>query len=344
MEKQVLVRDKSIDILRGLAIVFMVMGNLEPILASPHPFWLRLYGSFAAPLFIITAGMMVAITSNKPGRNLKYYLVRGGLIILIGALIDIFAWGLIPFVTIDVLYLIGLAIPLSYLISKLKNIQLLLIITLIFGLTVCFQSWLGYGAYPEAETDLNEINTVNLDTMKMAGKHWLIDGWFPIFPWLGLAFFGAFIGRIKSNLFSSKNIKYYGWLLMAIALPLWFAYPGALYEREGYSELFYPPSLGFILFSLGLFLSLLYFFARTQSWRGYILLTVLGEASLFMYIFHSLVLAWFVSKIWEDTRIISLLIIYFVLVSLMVLLGFIIKNIKAKYQLDSFLLRFILGS
>ncbi len=45
-------RDKKIDILRGLAIFTMIAANISPyVLIEPHPFWFRLYGSFAAPLF-----------------------------------------------------------------------------------------------------------------------------------------------------------------------------------------------------------------------------------------------------------------------------------------------------
>lgn len=53
-EKETMVmRDKTIDILRGLAIFTMIAANISPyVLIEPHPFWFRLYGSFAAPLFI----------------------------------------------------------------------------------------------------------------------------------------------------------------------------------------------------------------------------------------------------------------------------------------------------
>ena len=50
-------RDKTIDILRGLAIFTMIAANISPyVLIEPHPFWFRLYGSFAAPLFILISG------------------------------------------------------------------------------------------------------------------------------------------------------------------------------------------------------------------------------------------------------------------------------------------------
>jgi len=104
-------RDISIDILRGLAIFTMVAANMAPyVLIEPHPFWFRFYGSFAAPLFILISGMMVALTTLTKGHDFKYFLVRGILIVTVGALIDVVMWNFYPFTTVDVLYLIGVSL------------------------------------------------------------------------------------------------------------------------------------------------------------------------------------------------------------------------------------------
>src|SRR5262245_51031015 len=59
-------RDPSIDVLRGLAVFMMVAANLAAsALEGPHPLWFRLYGSFAAPLFVLLSGMMVAYTARR---------------------------------------------------------------------------------------------------------------------------------------------------------------------------------------------------------------------------------------------------------------------------------------
>lgn len=156
-------RDQSIDTIRGLAIILMIMGNLEPVLQNPHPLWLRIYGSFAAPLFVITAGMMVCLTSNKKNHNFNYYLLRGILIILIGALIDVLVWGLIPFLTIDVLYLIGLAIPCCYFINRCKISQIILITFSLIIVTIILQNILGYSSYPTAETYFNDWQKLRME-------------------------------------------------------------------------------------------------------------------------------------------------------------------------------------
>ncbi len=76
-------RDVSIDITRGLAIFMMIMANALPyLLTTPVPFPVRLYGSFAAPIFVTLAGMMVALTKKR--HNFGYFLDRGAVIVLIG--------------------------------------------------------------------------------------------------------------------------------------------------------------------------------------------------------------------------------------------------------------------
>lgn len=341
---QISERDQSIDTIRGLAIVLMIMGNLEPVLQNPHPLWLRIYGSFAAPLFIITAGMMVCLTIIKKNHNFNYYLFRGILLLLIGALIDVLVWGLIPFLTIDVLYLIGLAIPCCYLINRFKISQIIGVIISIIILTLVLQNILGYSAYPDAETYFSDWQKFNVENISLVLKHWLIDGWFPIFPWLAFAFFGVVIGKLRLAKFSDKKQYFYGLGLMAIGLPLWIIYPGALYEREGYSELFYPPVMGFIIFSFGLFLTLLFFFKHYKNNHLFSPLIIVGQSSLFFYIYHSCILGWFVFNIWENLSLIPTLIIYLCLLIIVQLTAYLIKFIKGKYQPNYFWFRFIFGS
>ena len=65
-------RDSTVDALRGLAIATMVAANLASlVLPEPHPFWFRLYGSFAAPTFILLSGMMVSLTWRRHGPLLR---------------------------------------------------------------------------------------------------------------------------------------------------------------------------------------------------------------------------------------------------------------------------------
>src|SRR5215471_9562416 len=81
-------RDVTIDVLRGLAIFLMVAANLAASsLEEPHPLWFRLYGSFAAPLFVLVSGMMVAYSTLRKGYGLRHFLARGAVVILIAVLL-----------------------------------------------------------------------------------------------------------------------------------------------------------------------------------------------------------------------------------------------------------------
>ena len=93
-----LFRDIPVDVLRGLAITIMVGANLIPsLLVPPAPFWLRLVSSIAAPLFIFLSGMMVALSCRLRHHTLSYFLLRGGFVIGIGALIELVRAGFGPF-------------------------------------------------------------------------------------------------------------------------------------------------------------------------------------------------------------------------------------------------------
>lgn len=55
----------------------MIMANLTPVLLLPDaPGWYRFLSSLAAPLFILLAGMMIALSRTGKGRRLSYIALR----------------------------------------------------------------------------------------------------------------------------------------------------------------------------------------------------------------------------------------------------------------------------
>ncbi len=123
----------SEDILRGLAILMMIGGNLPAVLyIEYYPFWLVLCNAWAAPLFIVISGMMVAFTTQTKGHRLKYFLARGTLLIIVGLLIEVFMLGGYPFMFFQILYLIGVSLPIAYLFSHLSAIPRWLTVTIFF--------------------------------------------------------------------------------------------------------------------------------------------------------------------------------------------------------------------
>lgn len=302
-------RDKSVDLLRGLAIFTMIAANMAAhSLEEPHALYVRIYGSLAAPLFIFLAGMMVSYTISVKSHPLSYYLKRGGLTLLIGALIDIFLWDILPFMTFDVLYVIGIAMPPIFFFNRLNRSLQLLFIGLIFGITPFLQYHFGYAESPTelALADLQSFGDVQQIPIL---KQFFIDGWFPLFPWIGVAFLGAYIGNLKQTMnaesFSKLMLKA-GSVSLLIGMALWSYFNpqmatntgfvetshannlyGILLSREGYSELFYPPTIYYLLTFLGFILISIPVMKQLQHLRVIQPLSVFGRSSLLVYILHT---------------------------------------------------------
>ena len=341
-------RDRTIDILRGLAIFTMVAANMAPdMLAEPHPLWFRFYGSFAAPLFILISGMMVAFTSQTRYHDLKYFSVRGILILFVGVLFDIM-WKYIPFMTVDVLYLIGISLPLAYLFLSLNTFSQWLIVIFIFLVTPLFQKILGYTDYP-TELYLWGEPTVIVENQTNVLNHWLVDGWFPIFPWLGFSLLGVNFAKIRwksqsNNPFSKKLILITGIGIFAVGCIIWYFYPGKLLTRAGYSELFYPPTIGYVITAIGLIL-ILFFIA---DWKSQVIiyrpLQAIGESPLFMYILHLALIEWIIAPVWSEENIRTFFLVYIALSAFLILTAYGLRFLKAKWKDRPFLIRVLLGT
>jgi len=341
-------RDVSIDILRGLAIFTMVAANTAPyVLMQPHPFWLRLYGSFAAPLFILIAGMMVAFTAQTKGHNLKYFLARGAMLIATGALVDVLIWKIYPFFTVDVLYLIGLSLPLAYLFRYLKPRLQWLAIVFIFLLTPILQKLLGYTNYP-TEIYLWGEPTVVVENQTNVFNHWIVDGWFPIFPWLGFSLLGVVLAKLRwrdssAVSFGKSTALLIGICILAVGIIIWWFYPGRLLIREGYSELFYPPTIGYVMTAIGVVVILFFVVDSSRNFVIWKPLETLGQSSLFIYILHLTLVEYVITPICSEQSLLVFLAVYCILVFFLALLAYELKILKRKWTGRPFIVRFFLG-
>jgi len=266
----------------------MVEANMgaELLLKNP-PLLLRLYGSFAAPIFILISGMMISYACKNRKHTFLYFLKKGALLILIAALIDILIMRVLPFTSMDVLYLIGLSMPLAYLFEKTDLSFEVLIIILIFSLTPFLQHLLGYTSFPLPLSIKGGLYQYPLFKVVIQ-KRWIIDGWFPIFPWIGFSFLGIILGklRIKYGNFKNQLFLLFGIIPLALGSFIWARHPGKLLIRGGYSELFYPPTLGYVIFSIGLIFLLFFIVDYTANNVIYKPFITLGQFSLHIYIFH----------------------------------------------------------
>ncbi len=296
-------RSHAIDALRGAAIVTMFAANLAgPCLLPPHPMWLRIYGSFAAPTFIFLAGMMTSMAGREA--PLPRLLKRSLLLLGLATGIDLLCWGIDPFQTFDVLYLLGLALPIAGLCLRLAPGLHLLIAAALVGVTPWLHRALGYGpllpdhlAYPWP-----------------AWRRLLVDGWFPLFPWLGVALLGGVAGRLNPLAEPHRQkLAPVGAALALVGGIWWWLTPPTLVTRAGYSELFYPPSPQYLALALGAILLVLALFDWLERHYTLSWLVVLGRSSLLLYVSHVALIAFVLDEWFEGQTLPAFLTLYAVM-------------------------------
>ncbi len=269
-------RDTGIDALRGFAVLTMIGANMVPyLLDEPYPFWLRVFASLAAPTFVLLAGFMVGHRSIERPRPMRHHLKRAAELLLVASLIDHLIWNTAPFSNFDILYLIALVLPLAQAAQRLPRVAVLLLAAAVFAATRPLQQLLGYG---------RDIPQPLVDRLHAL----LVDGWFPVFPWLGIGLVGSVVGAVSRQRpeFATRRLHRVALLCFAGGIARWWHVRPALPTRGGYAELFYPPSLAFVLTALGVALCLLALTLRLQYSRVCRVLSVYGRASLLIYVVH----------------------------------------------------------
>lgn len=345
-------RNPTIDILRGIAIFTMVAANLSATLLQPEDKVLifRLYGTFAAPLFVMLAGMMVVITGVKHA-TFWYYLKRGLVIVICGCLLEVLVWHIYPFLGYDVLYLAGLGIPVVYLLSKYCTITArIIILSLLIVLTPVLQTLFNY----REELISLVISTLMFSDYlallfsKSTAQRFLLDGWFPVMPWLSFAIAGSVLGSlyIQGYSFVSKHFLATGIALFSIGVALWLTQNPHLVIRDGYSELFYPPTTGYLFTATGLIFLGFYCVETTKQLAVYTVFLKLGHASLFMYIFHQVMLVFILKpvKCLNNQKLSTFILTYLVVIAIMVVAGHLLVRIKQSHKNLPVIVRFIIGS
>ncbi len=345
-------RNSTIDILRGIAIFTMVAANLSaPLLQTEYKVLaFRLYGTFAAPLFIMLAGMMVVITQAKHG-SFVHYLQRGLLIIGCGCALDLAIWHIWPLLGYDVLYLTGFAIPIVYLLSRYCKPSVRLGIALLLMLaTPALQSLFGYREelISVEWAALSYQDYVHLLFSANTLQRLVLDGWFPLLPWLIFAIVGSMLGTyyVKGYPLTTRPLLMTGLALLGTGVALWLWQQPHLVIRDGYSELFYPPTIGYVLTACGLILCGFYAIEKTHHLALYWPFLTLGHASLFMYIFHQLILVALLKPITalNNQPLLPFLLTYMMVIAVMIATGYGLAIIKHRHKKLPFIVRFLIGS
>lgn len=355
-EIKLIPRNQTLDVLRGLAISTMILSNFAgEMLKAPHPFILTVFGSLAAPLFVIIAGFLVGFSVLNKDYPLSYFLLRGFLTWVLAASIDMFLWKSYPFISVDILYLTGFAIPLTALFMRMKIPFKVVTVFLFFALAPILRYNFGYAEKPSFPLIWKAGNFVPFEgEFTVILKHWFLDGWFPIFSWVGIAFIGAVFAelRLKKEILTRREnvfIFLSGLFFLGLGILFWnqeFRLPA----RGNYTELFYPPTLSYYSAYLGGILLLYLLVEWNSNLKIYTPLRLLGVSPLFFYFMHFLIISKFIAPFFGKTAEVEVylsmetfFLTYFLLILFCLFLAIIILLIKKRFPNQPFLVRFFIG-
>jgi len=313
-----------IDALRGLIIVFMALdhanhfvaqkhssgemwGGPFPTYSDPLAFLTRLVTHFSAPgfFFLMGVGMFLFATARRnqswsEWAIVRFFLIRGGILIALKFLVVNRAWDLSPGgwgidIYIGVLFALGGTMILGSFFLRLKTTYLLILTAVLFvGMQLLVPAPSQWGPIKLA----NPIDLLN-PLLIIPGGVPEINLWsnYPVLPWLELVIFGIAFGHW---LVEDEQRAYRRALLLGGAFLLAFL---VLRTLDGFGNIRprmgntwidflnvvkYPPSMTFTLLTMGVNLILLSSFARMGEKLQPVLntLAVFGRAPLFFYTVH----------------------------------------------------------
>jgi uncharacterized membrane protein len=311
----------SVDVLRGLVMVVMALDHARTYLTGlpfqpesiqhtwPALFFTRWITHFCAPMFFFLAGTGAFLYRNRTGsvgKISRFLWTRGlWLIVLEWTIID-FAWAFQPFYFGGVIWSLGVSMVIMAAVVWLPESLILTFGLLLIGLHDLFDAIkpAQFGSWGWLWILLHRRGFIP------QAKFFVL---FPMIPWLGVMAAGYFFGRVLL-----RDPKTRQRLILALGLVLTLAFvvlrglntygnpaagvaassPGEWHPLASLSMSIvyfldvekYPPSLQFLLMTIGPSLVLLSFFDRVSehSTFGRMLnpLLVFGRVPLFFYVLH----------------------------------------------------------
>ncbi|TPN81684.1 DUF1624 domain-containing protein [Aquimarina algicola] len=309
-------RIASIDILRGLVMLIMLVDHAREHFFSHHPvtdpldiqevssslFFTRLSAHLCAPIFVFLTGLSAWLYSNpknKPPRSATSFLLKRGLfLILLEVTIINFSWSAsYHTLYLQVIWAIGISMICLALLIKLPRVWIGII-----GFIIVF----GHNILTPITFDKTELG-YNFWTILHDRGYLLTDGFinirasYPILPWIGVILLGYFAGPLYHHqVIAAKRQKILiflgfsslallailrGWNIYGETLP-WHTQSTIIQSIMSFLNYTkYPPSLHFLLFTLGIGFLLLSYFEKIHGTVSKIL-KVYGSAPMFFYIVH----------------------------------------------------------
>lgn len=313
-------RLQSIDALRGFVMVLMLLDHLretwflhvpvaDPIDANsalPAMYWARVAVSLCAPIFVALTGVSAYLFSTKHTlAETRVYLVKRGLVLMaleVFFLSELY-WGVAsPTFWLQVIWCIGVCmIVLAMLIGLPRRVLLAGGLLIVGGHNLLDAIKLEPGdPFFAPWAMLHQRDVIELPFGFVAKTT------YPVLPWIGVIVLGYTIGpwfqpAVDANTRRRRLLTLGGAMLLAFfLLRLWNGYgdtPWFVVENDSMRTVMsflaltkYPPSLLFLLLTLGIGALLLAGFERLREGRILSVLAIFGGAPMFFYLLHLTVL------------------------------------------------------
>ena len=316
-------RIESIDLLRGVVMIIMALdhvrdyfhygaftndpANLET--TTPILFFTRFITHYCAPVFIFLAGTAAFLYGQKKSSKQlsKFLFTRGIWLIFLEIIVNNLIWWFdinYGFINLQVLWAIGFSmIALSVLIYLPKKILLIIGVVIVVGHNLLDgivmdgyspQALLWYFVHQQKFLPISESRIIFFN--------------YPILTWIGVMALGYCFGQFYRHGFDAEKRKKWLLRLGLGAIVLFFVlrfiniygdlYPWGQQKNAVYTILSffnvtkYPPSLSFLLITLGP--SLLFLYA-TENLKGRFANFILayGRVPFFYYFLHMLFIHFF---------------------------------------------------
>ncbi|XOV93698.1 MAG: DUF1624 domain-containing protein [Bacteroidota bacterium] len=306
-------RVSSIDFLRGVVMILMVLDHTrdyfhadaliyDPLDLSQTTlpiFLTRFITHFCAPVFVFLAGTSAFFVGQRRGtKSLSIWLVKRGIWLIIAELTIIkFAWMFklnFSMLILQVIWVLGVSmIFLAAFIHVPKKLMIVLSLLAVFGHNLMDnyqpQAWSGLWGFLHVQGPVALSDTV---TAFVA---------YPMIPWIFVMALGYHFGSLYTNNVNPENRKKFLYLLglgMIVLFVLlrsiniygnldpWIKQDSIIFTILSFIDVTkYPPSLDYLLITLGPSILLLAF---AEKWSGkmYDRVVTIGRVPMFLYIIH----------------------------------------------------------
>ncbi|MEI5637718.1 MULTISPECIES: DUF1624 domain-containing protein [unclassified Pseudoalteromonas] len=306
----------SIDILRGLVMLFMLVDHVRerfflhvPVLdpmdihtTSQDLYFTRLSAHFCAPIFVFLTGLSAWLYENPANgarRSVQSFLLKRGLfLILLEMTLVNFSWfGTYQTLYLQVIWAIGVSmVVLALLVALPRSVIAILGVSIVVG----------HNMLSPIEFAANEVGysvwTVLHDRGYLVADALInVKASYPVLPWIGVILCGYAVGPLFASSISSQQRKTIllqsgaallvgllvlrGLNLYGETLPWSQQATVLLTVMDFFNFTKYPPSLDFILLTLGVG-ALVLAFLETHGGRVLEPVRILGSAPMFFYITH----------------------------------------------------------